>query len=147
VTDGAQPQGHGKLAVGVLAAFGDAQGDGQYTQPKRPKDLCAAHPEEAGCDEWSKPQDVLRGQSPFLLLFNQGLDAQAVKELDTFLSNPQALKPGLNLAHVRCKAEVPAWKQRFDPIEVIDLAQPITIESFEAIKAKVAAHELCVSWT
>jgi hypothetical protein len=125
-SDRPRVQGHGKLAIGVVLAFDDTDGNGQWS--KQPT------------------EETIRGLSPLFLFYTQGLDAQAQKELGQLtLLNPQALRPGFNFARVRCKDKV-GWSGRFDPFEVVG-AEAITVESREALDAKVKAGELCTNWT
>jgi hypothetical protein len=62
------------------------------------------------------------------------------------LLNPQALKPGFNIAKVRCKDEV-GWKQHFDPFELVGDMPPLQIESVEANSDRMKTGEICDNWT
>jgi hypothetical protein len=118
-----RPQGRGKLAVGTFLAFVDGNGNGQYDR--------------------SEP---LRGLAPLYVLYARDLDAQAIKELgENMVMNPQLLIPGYNYAHVRCKDKV-GWKGQFDPFELVG-QEEITVESLEAIEARLKAADLCTNWT
>jgi hypothetical protein len=124
--DETQLTGKGRLAIGTFLVFDDGNGDGQYS---------------------SKPQaETIRGMGPTYLLYAQDLDEQAIKELgELTLLNPQALRPGLNFARVRCRNQV-GWTRRFDPFEIVSPAS-VTIESKEAYDARLRTGEICGNWT
>jgi hypothetical protein len=124
--DKAKLSGRGKLAIGVLVAFEDADGDGRLT---------------------TRPLDPLVGQSRVFVLYAKDLDGQALKELgELAILNPQALRPGINLARVRCRDKV-GWKGRFDPFEIVSPTEPLVIDSRQVLDAEAQRGDLCENWT
>jgi hypothetical protein len=125
-TKGPRPAGKGKMAIGAVAVFEDADDNKEYTR---------------------SPSDPLRGVSPYYLLYVKDLDAQAIETLGRLmLLNPGALKPGFNVAQVRCRKKV-GWTGEFDPFEIVDPSTPLIIESKEANGAREQAEEICRNWT
>jgi hypothetical protein len=120
-------QGRGRLAIGSFLAFDDTDGNGQYTRDPQP--------------------EPIRGFGPLYVLYAEGLDAQAIKELgEQMVINPQRLgRNGTMFARVRCKAKV-GWPGRFDPFEVVD-PEEITVESLESFEPRAKAGEFCNNWS
>jgi hypothetical protein len=123
---GQKPMGKGRVALGTAVAFEDADDDNRYG---------------------GSPADPLLGQSPFFLIYTEGLDAPAIAALGKYLIlNPQALKAGFNVAQVRCKQTVD-WMGNRDPFEIVDPGVPVIVESKEAFDARVMAQEICENWS
>jgi len=116
--------GRGKLAIGMVIVFADIDRNNRWTPTAQGEPVGAV--------------------GSTFLFYAKDLDAQAIKELgEMMLLNPQALRPGVNFAKVRCKEKVGWTKDRFDPFEIVP-AESIEVESAEALSKQ---PELCWNWT